>query len=112
MTEQAYSYPTRVLAELPQHLQAHARANYVRTGRAQIKREVKAGRPIAPLILDPPDVLATMTLYNLLRCQERWGVHRSRKFIHALDISEARTLERLTERQRRVVVEALGGMAS
>lgn len=92
----------------PQHLQALARANRVRLARASLKRSVAGGKvPAAQVVRQCPWEAETMTVGELLRSQQRWGLTRSRKFLSELELSENRPLGRLTERQRNVVAREL-----
>ena len=92
----------------PQHLQALARANRVRLARASLKRSVAGGQtPAAEVVRRCPWEAETMTVGELLRSQQRWGLTRSRKFLSELELNENRPLGRLTERQRDVVAREL-----
>lgn len=94
--------------EQPQHMQALARANVKRLKRAAVRRELKAGSASATeVIKDPPPELDTMTIADLLRAQDRWGMVRVRKFLTYLTISEHRTLNQLTPRQRELLATEL-----
>jgi hypothetical protein len=52
---------------------ALVRANHVRLVRADLKRQVKAGRDLRALILDPPEVLLTADVFTLLQWLPRVG---------------------------------------
>ena len=85
----------------PQHMRALAHANRVRLARAELKRQVAAGRKSASEIVRAcPWEAETMPVGELLRAQRRWGRTRSRKFLSLLAMNENRQLGRLTERQR------------
>ena len=48
-------------------MEALARANDIRSRRAQLKRDLKAGRqPIHELLLEPPEYLETAKVFDLL----------------------------------------------
>ena len=52
---------------LVQRMDALQRANDVRSRRAQLKRDLKAGRqPIHALLLEPPEYLGTAKVFDLL----------------------------------------------
>lgn len=92
----------------PQHMQALEKADRIRLGRAAIKREIKAGViPATTILAEPPPVTESMAVSELLCAQMRWGETRARKLLSPLGISENRPLGRLTERQRRMLVEQL-----
>lgn len=96
------------MTAMPQHLQALSIANAVRTARSRLKNEVTNGeRLAAEIIVTCPDQAYTMTVYELLRAQRQWGAHRSRKLLAVAQISEAKTIGSLTDRQRTVLYDLL-----
>jgi len=101
---------------LQQRRDALKRANYVRSSRARLKPDVKAGRRDGvALILDPPDWLASMRVYDLLLQLPKIGPVKATKTLTATRISPAKTIGGLSERQRRELAGALGyhrGLAS
>ena len=95
-------------ARLPQQLDALGRANDVRSRRAQLKRDLKAGRrPIEEVLSDPPEYLSSATILDVLV----WTPNRRRitanKVLLRCRISPSRTIGALTERQRRVILSEL-----
>jgi hypothetical protein len=85
----------------PQYMRALERANKVRLARAELKRRIATGElPAAEVILRCPWEAQSMTIVDLLMSQRRWGESRARKLLAQLQISEAKTLGSLTERQR------------
>jgi hypothetical protein len=85
----------------PQHVQALRRANEVRLARARLKRDVGRGAvSVAEVILDNPWEAASMTIAELLTSQHRWGTARCSKFLAGIGMSETKTVESMTERQR------------
>lgn len=93
---------------LPQHMRALARANEVRLARAQLKREVGAGkRGILSVIRECPWESESMSVSELLCSQRRWGRARSRKLINSLHINESKRLGTFTQRQRDLLADAL-----
>jgi len=94
--------------ELPQHMEALARANRVRLARAELKRAIQAGQEeAATVVLTCPWEVDTMTVGELLRSQRRWGRARARKFLVSLALNENRQIGRLTERQRVLLAREL-----
>ena len=92
----------------PQHMQALARANEVRLARAELKRQVGAGRvTAAEVVATCPWEAQSMPLIELLSAQRRWGRARSRKLIVQTGLSENKHIGTLTERQRRLLAAAL-----
>lgn len=87
--------------EVPQHLTALEKANRVRLARAELKRAVEAGEvAVSAVVLRPPWCALTMTVYDLLVEQRRWGRQRAVKLLSAIPVSENKTLGSLTHRQR------------
>ena len=94
--------------EDPQYMDALRRANEVRLARAQTRREVAAGEiGVGEVILACPRELCTMTVFELLAAQRRWGRKRSRDLLAEVGLPETKSLGTMTERQRRVVADRL-----
>jgi hypothetical protein len=92
----------------PQHLQALQRANAVRLARAELKRRVALGEiTAAEVVEDAPWEAESMTVSDLLTCQHRWGHTRCRRVLHAVPISENKTIGSMTDRQRRALAALL-----
>jgi hypothetical protein len=90
-----------VPAQIPQHLEALARANRVRLARAALKRSVAASQiSAADVVRECPWEVESMTLAELLTSQRRWGRTRARKFLASMALSENKRLATLTKRQR------------
>jgi len=82
-------------------MRALAHANRVRLARAELKRQIAAGRTDASdVVRSCPWEVETMSVGELLRSQRRWGRTRARKFLGVMAMNENRQLGRLTERQR------------
>jgi recombinational DNA repair protein RecR len=85
----------------PQHLRALQRANHVRLARAELKRRIAEGElTAAEVILASPWEADGMAIADVLMSQRRWGGTRCRKFLAMFQISEAKTVGSLTQRQR------------
>jgi hypothetical protein len=83
------------------YLLALARANHIRTARAELKRQLRTSQvKAAEVILRSSRDTDTMTVTELLSSQRGWGPARSRKILLSLSLSERKTLGSLTERQR------------
>jgi hypothetical protein len=92
-----------------QRLVALKRANRVRMTRAQLKRRLRSGEmAAAEVILCGSRDTDTMTVGELLLSQPGWGPTRSSTLLRSVALSEAKTLGALTERQRAMLVGALG----
>ena len=75
---------------LLQRMEALQRANDIRTRRAQLKRDLKAGRqPIDRLLLEPPDYLATAKVFDLLLAVPKYGRVKVNKILGSVqDLAE------------------------
>jgi hypothetical protein len=92
----------------PQHLQALQRANAVRLARAELKRRVALGEITAAEVIESaPWEAESMTVSDLLTCQHRWGHTRCRRVLHAVPMSENKTIGSMTDRQRRALARLL-----
>lgn len=92
----------------PQHLQALERANTVRLARAELKRQVAAGKvAAADVIIDCPWEAESMSVSDLITSQRRWGRTRCRRLLQAIPVPEQKTIGSLTDRQRRALAEQL-----
>lgn len=97
----------------PQRLRALERANEVRLARAELKRRIADGETsAADVILALPKEARSWAVGDLLLSQRRWGATRSRKFLVRNQVNETKPLEKLTDRQRRVLAAQLGACAS
>lgn len=97
----------------PQHMQALAHANRVRIARAGLKRAIGSGDlQAAEVIENCPWEAESMPVGELLRSQRRWGSKRVTSFLRAQAVSETRLIGKLTERQRRVMADALRGTSA
>lgn len=94
----------------PQHLRALGYANRVRFARAGLKRRIAAGEVSAARVVETcPWQAQSMPLSELLMSQPRWGRARSRRLLLSASLPENKQIGSLTERQRTVLIEALGG---
>lgn len=88
-----------------QRMDALARANLIRTARAQVKRELKSGRlTIDTLLLDPPTCVHTAKVFDLLLAVPRYGRVKANKVLSHCRISPSKTIGGLSERQRTELV--------
>src|SRR5690349_7704785 len=101
--------PKAVLAperSLVQRMEALQRANDIRTRRARLKRDLKAGRqPIHELLLEPPDYLETAKVFDLLLAVPKYGRVKVNKVLAQCRISPSKTIGGLSERQRTELVD-------
>ncbi len=104
--------PTKAIAaperSLVQRMEALQRANDIRTRRAQLKRDLKAGRqPIHELLLDPPEYLETAKVFDLMLAVPKYGRVKVNKILSTCRISPSKTIGGLSQRQRTELVELM-----
>jgi len=93
---------------LNQRMEALQRANDVRSARAKLKRDLKAGRqPISELLLDPPEYLETAKVFDLLLAVPKYGRVKVNKILTTCRISPSKTIGGMSERQRGELVTLL-----
>lgn len=93
---------------LNQRMDALARANEIRTQRAQLKRDLKAGRlSIHTLLLDPPEYLETAKVFDMMLAVPKYGRVKVNKILTTCRISPSKTIGGLSERQRSELVSFL-----
>ena len=80
-------------------------ANAVRTARATLKKELKAGRvKIQTLLLDPPDYLLTAKVIDMLLAVPKVGRVKADRALKSCRVSPSKTFGGLSERQRKEIV--------
>ena len=93
---------------LTQRMDALKRANEIRTQRARLKRDLKAGRvQIHGLLLDPPEYLLTAKAFDLLLAVPKYGRVKVNKVLLQCRISPSKTIGGLSQRQRTELVSML-----
>jgi len=93
---------------LVQRMDALHRANAIRTRRAQLKRDLKAGRAsIHHLLLNPPEYLGTAKVLDMLLAVPKYGRVKANKVLVQCRISPSKTIGGLSERQRGELVSLL-----
>lgn len=91
-----------------QRMEALELANRVRCYRAQLKRDIRAGRKSALDILrNPPEEVETMKVWDLLLAMPRVGQTKANKFLWRTRTSPSKTLGGLSIRQRSALLDAL-----
>jgi len=102
------THPSTPERSLNQRMDALARANEVRSARAQLKRDLKAGRcSIQSLLLDPPEYLETAKVFDMLLAVPKYGRVKVNKMLLTCRISPSKTIGGLSERQRGELVMLL-----
>lgn len=93
---------------LDQRMAALQRANGIRSARAQLKRDLKAGRAnIIDLLASPPEYVMTAKVFDMLLAVPKYGRVKANRVLNQCRISPAKTIGGLSERQRHELVERL-----
>ena len=93
---------------LNQRMDALARANRIRTERARLKRELKAGRlSIHTLLIDPPEYVETAKVFDMMLAVPKYGRVKVNKILAHCRIAPSKTIGGLSERQRSELVSLL-----
>jgi hypothetical protein len=93
---------------LDQRMDALRRANEIRSKRAELKRQLKAGETtVQRIIQDPPDFVATAKVFDMIVAAPKYGKVKATRMLNQCRISQGKTLGGLSERQRAELVELL-----
>src|ERR687894_2528427 len=93
---------------LVQRMDALQKANEIRTRRAQLKRDLKAGRvSIHDLLRSPPEYLETAKVFDMLLAVPKYGRVKVNKILVTCRISPSKTIGGLSERQRNELIASL-----
>ena len=93
---------------LVQRMEALQRANDIRSRRAQLKRDLKAGRAsIHDLLLAPPEYVETAKVFDMLLAVPKYGRVKVNKILGQCRISPSKTIGGLSQRQRSELVGML-----
>ena len=91
-----------------QRLRALRRANEIRSKRAQLKRDLKAGKTkIEALLLDPPDYVMSAKAFDMILAVPKYGRVKANKILTQCRISPSKTIGGLSQRQRGELVGQL-----
>ena len=91
-----------------QRLRALEQADEVRTARAELKRELAAGKiELAAILADPPPCARTARVRDLLVALPRIGAVRAGHVLGHCGIAHSKTLGGLTDRQRGALISLL-----
>lgn len=89
-------------------MDALRRANEIRTRRAQLKRDLKAGRvSITVVIDDPPEFMLTAKVFDVLMAVPKYGKVKATRYLNHCRISQGKTIGGLSDRQRSELLELL-----
>lgn len=97
-----------------QRFEALLRANEIRSYRAQLKRDLAAGRVTLAELLEgePRDLLLTMKVYELLMATPKIGRVKVNKLLSMARMSPSKTLGGMSERQRTELLMILRARAA
>ena len=102
--------PTTAAPErsLVQRMEALQRANEIRTKRAALKRDLKAGRAsIHLLLMEPPEFIETAKVFDMLLAVPKYGRVKTNRILNQCRISPSKTIGGLSERQRAELISML-----
>jgi hypothetical protein len=89
-----------------QRMRALRRANEIRSARAKLKRDLKAGKAqIEKLLLDPPDYVLSAKAFDMILAVPKYGRVKANKILTHCRISPSKTIGGLSERQRAELVQ-------
>jgi hypothetical protein len=93
---------------LDQRMEALRRANDIRSKRAKLKKDLKAGKAnIHKLLLDPPEYVETAKVFDMLLAVPKYGRVKTNRILNQCRISPSKTIGGLSERQRGELVAQL-----
>jgi hypothetical protein len=88
-----------------QRMRALRRANEIRSRRAQLKRDLKAGKVNVEMLLsDPPDYVLSAKAFDMILAMPKYGRVKANKILTQCRISPSKTIGGLSERQRAELV--------
>lgn len=91
-----------------QRMKALEMANEIRIKRAQLKRDLKAGKVrIDSLLLDPPSWLGSAKVFDIILAVPKYGRVKVNRILNSCRISPSKTIGGLSERQRAELVALL-----
>jgi hypothetical protein len=91
-----------------QRMRALEAANEIRTRRAQLKRDLKAGKvQIERLLLDPPEYLGSAKVFDVMLAVPKYGRVKVNRILNQCRVSPSKTIGGLSVRQRAELVALL-----
>ena len=91
-----------------QRMRALRRANEIRTQRAKLKRDLKAGKvKVETLLLDPPEYVMSAKAFDMILAVPKYGRVKANRILSQCRISPSKTIGGLSERQRAELVGQL-----
>ncbi len=86
---------------LDQRMEALKRANDIRVKRAQLKKDLKAGKVrVEAILAAPPEYVETAKVFDMLMAVPKFGRVKAARFLNQCRISQSKTVGGLSERQR------------
>jgi len=105
ITHDSNEYVQTPQRSLAQRREALEKANEIRSKRAQLKRDLKAGRiSIYDLLVSPPHYIETAKVLDVLLAVPKYGRVKANKALRMCRISANKTVGGLSERQRTELV--------
>jgi hypothetical protein len=93
-----------------QRMDALRRANDIRSERARLKERLRTGQlVIVDILADPPACVHTAKVLDLLLAVPKYGRVKANRALERCRISPARTVNGLTPRQRKELLDIMGG---
>ena len=93
---------------LDQRMEALRRANEIRVRRAQLKKDLKAGRvQVEDVLLQPPDWVGPAKVFDILMAVPKLGRVKAARLLNQCRISQSKTVGGLSDRQRAELVGLL-----
>jgi hypothetical protein len=93
-----------------QRMEALRRANDIRSERARVKDRLRNGElTITDVLVEPPGCVYTAKVLDLLLAVPKYGRVKANRLLERCRISPAKTVNGLTPRQRKELLDMLGG---
>ena len=93
-----------------QRMDALRRANDIRSERARLKERLRTGElAIVEVLVDPPSCVHTAKVLDLLLAVPKYGRVKANRLLERCRVSPAKTVNGLTPRQRKELLDMLGG---
>jgi hypothetical protein len=93
---------------LKQRMEALHTANRIRSARAKLKLDLKAGRErVHDILLEPPEYIETMKAFDLLLATPKYGRVKTNRLLAQCRMSPSKTIGGMSERQRNELVSML-----
>jgi hypothetical protein len=89
-------------------MEALRRANDVRSERARLKERLRTGEVcITEILNDPPEYVHTAKVFDLVLAVPKYGKVKANKLLERCRVSSSKTVNGLTPRQRKELLEML-----